>query len=129
MARTVGQKLSIFLDEIYPILTSFLKTLKPDHSDDADNEIVECCLNTVENLIKKCPKEITKYTKEILEYSMNLINYDPNYTYEEDDAMEEEEDMGEWEDDDLYMNQEPDDDDDTSWKVRRSAIRNVEALI
>ena len=28
MARTVGQKMHIFLDEIYPILVDFLKTLK-----------------------------------------------------------------------------------------------------
>ena len=86
-------------------------------------------MNTIENLIKRCPKEIGKHTKEILEISMNLIAYDPNYTYDDDDGMgAEEEEMG-WDDDEMYMDQEPDDDDDTSWKVRRAAVRNIEALI
>lgn len=54
--------------------------------------------------------------------------YDPNYNYDEDDnangANENVEDDDEDEDNDEYS-----DDDDMSWKVRRSAAKCLEAII
>jgi cullin-associated NEDD8-dissociated protein 1 len=57
--------------------------LNKEQSIDIDNEIVEACLSTFENLVKKCPREIGPYVEKILEVSEQLISYDPNYTYEE----------------------------------------------
>jgi hypothetical protein len=60
------------------------------------------------------------------------MQYDPNYTYDddnqEDDAnmSEEEEGWGsEFDEDEDGM----EDDDDTSWKVRRAAVKAIEAII
>ena len=58
---------------------------------------------------------------------LNYITYDPNYNYEADDTdigsnmdTEEDEDLG---------SEEYSDDDDMSWKVRRSAAKCLEAVI
>jgi len=105
--------------------------LNREHSIDIDNEIAEACLSTFESFVKKCPKEITPYVEKILELSENLISYDPNYTYDEneDANMEGEADEGGWgsefEDDEGVQ----EDDDDTSWKVRRSAIKTIDSII
>lgn len=60
------------------------------------------------------------------------MGYDPNYTYDEsgDTQMEEDQDDNagwgsEFEDENMAQ----EDDDDTSWKVRRGAIKTVEAII
>ena len=60
------------------------------------------------------------------------MSYDPNYTYDEsgdvDMEMEDEVAAG-WGSDFEDENVANEDDDDTSWKVRRSAIRVIEAII
>jgi len=60
-----------------------------------------------------------------------LISYDPNYTYDEgeDTHMNSDDDEVGWgsdfEDEDVGN----EDDDDTSWKVRRAAIKTIESII
>ena len=102
-----------------------------EQSIDIDNEIAEACLYTFENLIKKCPKEIGQHVERILELSFSLISYDPNYTYDEneDEQMEDEENEGGWGSDFEDEDAGNEDDDDTSWKVRRQAIKTIEAII
>lgn len=96
MARTVGNKLAQFLDEIIPILIKFTNTLSRDQSVDIDNEIAEACITTIESLIKKCPREMTKYIDDILKLTEDKLEYDPNYTYndQEDEEMEGDEEGG-----------------------------------
>lgn len=130
MSRTVGQKLGPFIGNIYPVLENTLKVLENGENADVDNALVEASFSSFENLIKRCPKEITPYVGAILNHSMNLISNDPNYTYaDEGEAdMEDEEDGGwgsDYEDNDMVG----DDDDDTSWKVRQAAAKSIEAII
>jgi cullin-associated NEDD8-dissociated protein 1 len=82
-------------------------------------------------LIKKCPREIGPYIESILDLASNLMSYDPNYTYDEsgDAHMEEDEDAAGWGSDFEDDNVGNEDDDDTSWKVRRAAIKTLEAII
>lgn len=60
-----------------------------------------------------------------------MISYDPNYTYDEgeDTHMNSDDDEVGWgsdfEDEDVGN----EDDDDTSWKVRRAAIKTIESII
>ena len=69
MARTVGNKIASFLNDIFPLLCNFATSLNREQSVDIDNEIAEACLSTFESLIKKCPKEITPYVEKILALS------------------------------------------------------------
>lgn len=105
--------------------------MNKEQSIDIDNEIAEACLSTFESLVKKCPREIGPFIDRILDLSFNLISYDPNYTYDEsgDTQMEEEEDDAGWGSDFEDDNIGNEDDDDTSWKVRRAATKTIEAII
>lgn len=134
IARTVGNKIASYLNDIFPLLCNFAGQLNREQSIDIDNEIAEACLSTFESLVKKCPREIGPYLEKILELVFDLMGYDPNYTYDEaSDAQmqDEDEDMGgggwgsDFEDDNVAN----EDDDDTSWKVRRSALKTIEAVI
>lgn len=61
---------------------------------------------------------------------LEYVTYDPNYNYEQEDggaddgAMETEEEEADEDGEDEYS-----DDDDMSWKVRRSAAKCLEAVI
>lgn len=63
MARTVGNKLAQFLNDIFPILFKFGEVLSKDSSVDIDNEIAEASISTFESLLKKCPKEMSPYVQ------------------------------------------------------------------
>lgn len=83
MAKTVGNKLSPFLDEIVPIVQALMLKLNPDASEDLNNELSEACLSTLEAIIKKCPREITNRVDKIFKDSKYLIEYDPNFHYDD----------------------------------------------
>lgn len=95
-----------------------------------DDELKDACLHAFEMFIIRCNKEITPLLTPIIEICSELIKHDPNYAYEEDDNEENgdkmEVDSQEGSDDDV---DEYSDDDDLSWKVRRSAAKCIEALV
>lgn len=62
-----------------------------------------------------------------MDLSLNYITYDPNYNYEADDAAAAS--FMDTEDDEDIDSEEYSDDDDMSWKVRRSAAKCLEAVI
>lgn len=130
MARTVGNKVSQHLNDVFPLLFQYAQQLNRDQSIDIDNEITEVCLSTFETLVRKCPREVAPYIDKMLELSFLQISYDPNYTYDDNagDGMEDDEEGG-WGSDFEDDNMGNDDDDDTSWKVRRAAARTIEAVI
>jgi len=47
MAKSVGNKLSPYLNEIIPILIKLMQTLDLETSNDLDNELSEACLTTI----------------------------------------------------------------------------------
>lgn len=55
--------------------------------------------------------------------------YDPNYTYKDDDGDVDMDgqDNEDWGSD--FYDDEQDDDDDTAWKVRKSSIKVIDAII
>ena len=81
--------------------------------------------------MRVCPKESKGFDAQIIKECGSLITYDPNYTYEEnaeEDVDMEDEEGGwgsEFDEDDMQN----EDDDDTSWKVRRTAAKVIQALI
>lgn len=98
---------------------------------DIDNDLSEACLTTIQSIIHKCPAEMKSYVQTLFKSSMMLSEYDPNFTYEDnDEEMDNDEEDADWGsdfDDDIGDNEQ--DDDDTSWKVRRGAYRVIDAII
>jgi cullin-associated NEDD8-dissociated protein 1 len=130
ISHTVGYRLGKHLDRMVPL---FLKNCgdfdDEDMQTEAYDDLRESCLQALESFLLKCPREVEKHIPEILQKAIQFLQYDPNYSYGDDD---DDEDMdGDDDDDDEYSGDDGDysDDDDTSWKVRRSSIRVVSALI
>jgi len=125
ISRAVGFRLGKHLNRIVPILFRYCK------QEDTDDEIKENCLQTFESLVLRCPKEADQYLEQIETLCQKFISYDPNYVDEsegEADAEEMEVDDGEgseFDDSDYDFT----DDDDMSWKVRKSATRCLTAII
>lgn len=81
----MGYKLSTYLSEIFSLLhpKCSVRNLSLDSPDiDTDHEIIELALTTYENLVRKCPKDVTNFIPDLVSIMMELIQYDPNYTYD-----------------------------------------------
>lgn len=84
------------------------------------------------SIIHKCPGDLKNYVDQILITAIKLTDYDPNFCYNDvDDDMQAGNDDAGWgsdfeEDDNQNAEQ---DDDDTSWKVRRGAYRVIDAIV
>jgi hypothetical protein len=97
-----------------------------------ENEIAESSLSAIENLIRKAPKDIDEFIGYIFDLGSHLMVFDPNYTYEEDKGGDDDEGWGDdagWGSDFEDQQMANEDDDDTSWKVRRAAIKLIDALV
>ena len=125
ISRSVGYKLATHLPRIIPMFFPFCQVRNLDITSsevDMDHDIIELCLTTFENFLKRCPREVVTFIPDIFQLAMGLISYDPNYSYG-GEAMEDEE----WgSDDDAFSDVAQD---DSSWKVRRSAVHVLEAII
>jgi cullin-associated NEDD8-dissociated protein 1 len=79
--------------------------------------------------VKRAPKEIEPYIQGILGLAQVAVVFDPNYDYSAfDDAPMEEEEDG-WSDDGMDVGGAGEDDDDSSWKVRRAAVKLIDSII
>jgi cullin-associated NEDD8-dissociated protein 1 len=73
------------------------------------------------------PEEMDKYMVEMFKTACELLRYDPGYDYEAGADGSEEEGWGsdyEEAEEDKY-----DEDDSSSWKVRRAAIRVIHSIV
>ena len=131
IARNVGNRISKEqIAEIFPLLNNQVrKVLDSSQSHDTTNELAEAGLYAIESLSKKAPREIDAFINQILQLAQTAVVFDPNYNYDfgdgDDQGFDDEE--GGWpgfEDEEMA----PDDDDDTSWKVRRAAVKLIEAI-
>ena len=148
ISRTVGFRLGKFLDRIIPVFLRFCGD-PADESlhNDAGNELREHCFPGLESFVLRCPREVSPFIPQILRISIEFMKYDPNYCYEDDDdadnnenemmigTNEEEEDGGGYDQGKEEDDQEEDygdggvDDDDTSWKVRKVAVKVFSAIV
>ncbi|WWC66659.1 uncharacterized protein I206_100563 [Kwoniella pini CBS 10737] len=95
-----------------------------------DTETVEAALVALEVLALRCPTEITPYIQNITERALALVKFDPNYVdLDNDDDVEMDDEDEDAEDDDDFEEDAYSDDEDDSWKIRRSAAKLLLALI
>ena len=102
-------------------------------------ELRESCFAGFESFVLRCPALIQPHLDQIVHSALAYMRYDPNYSYgdedddavEEDEANEEEADDSDEMEDDEYSDEDDmsDEEDDENWKVRRSAIRTLTAIV
>jgi cullin-associated NEDD8-dissociated protein 1 len=158
VSGTVGHRLNQgHIDRIVPIFLRFCDPADADDQDyDSDEpmdndeamtsmsqeaasavqiELRESCFAGFESFVLRCPALIRPHLDQILYSALSYMRYDPNYTYDDDDddaeEEEEEEEEMEEEEEEEYSTEDDmsDEDDDNNWKVRRSAIRTLTAVV
>ncbi|KAK7047997.1 Cullin-associated nedd8-dissociated protein 1 [Favolaschia claudopus] len=110
--------------QIAPVLAEIVPgVLKAVQRD--DDELREGGLQALEALLLRCPTEITPYVAPITQTGIQYIKYDPNYAGDDED-----EEMADADDDDVEAElDEYSDDEDTSYKIRRSATKLLAAIV
>ncbi|PKK63192.1 TIP120-domain-containing protein [Rhizophagus irregularis] len=126
LSRSSAPRLGKHLPQFLPLVIKYV-----DACD--DDELRENCLQALESFVLRCPTEITPNINTIIELCLVYLKYDPNYNNdaeEDDEEMDEDEEMA-TEDEDEDEDDEGDysDDDDISWKVRRSSSKVLAAII
>ncbi|KAM7006274.1 cullin-associated NEDD8-dissociated protein 2 isoform 1-T1 [Tautogolabrus adspersus] len=119
ISRQGGHRVGEHLEKLIPMVVKFTSV--------EDDELREYCFQAFEAFIRRCPKEMSPHVPTVTQLCLKFMTFDPNYNYDEgeedEDSMDIEDGFDE-ESDDEYS-----DDDDMSWKVRRSSIKCLEALI
>jgi cullin-associated NEDD8-dissociated protein 1 len=128
VAKNTANRNPEIIKTIIPMLLEFCNREyleSNSHNYDQNNDLVENGLNLVETYIMKVTQHMKEYVKEIIDTVLKLIEYDPNYVYN-DDAMDVEEDYsnayGDYDQDFAFS-------DDSSWKVRRAAVRVLQSFV
>ncbi|XP_030061343.1 cullin-associated NEDD8-dissociated protein 1 [Microcaecilia unicolor] len=124
ISRQAGHRIGGYLEKIIPLIVKYCKV--------EDDELREYCFQAFESFVRRCPKEISPHISTVTGLCLMYITYDPNYNYEHEEEEEEEEEIMEMEngeDEEQESDDEYSDDDDMSWKVRRSAAKCLEALV
>nr|XP_020443436.1 cullin-associated NEDD8-dissociated protein 1-like [Monopterus albus] len=119
-----GHRVGEHLEKLIPMVVKFTSV--------EDDELREYSFQAFEAFIRRCPKEMSPHVATVTQLCLKFMTFDPNYNYddEEEEEEEEEEDRMDVEEGiDEESDDEYSDDDDMSWKVRRSSIKCLEALI
>ncbi|MGH0183975.1 UNVERIFIED_CONTAM: hypothetical protein FKN15_013747 [Acipenser sinensis] len=122
ISRQTGHRVGEHLEKIIPVLVKFCNV--------EDDELREYCFQAFESFVQRCPKEMSPHIPTLIGLCLKYITYDPNYNYdndEEDDDNAMDTESGDEEDEET--GDEYSDDDDMSWKVRRSSVKCLEAVM
>eukprot|EP00735_Rhodelphis_limneticus_P008700 TRINITY_DN21_c0_g1::TRINITY_DN21_c0_g1_i1::g.14884::m.14884 TRINITY_DN21_c0_g1::TRINITY_DN21_c0_g1_i1::g.14884 ORF type:complete len:1250 (+),score=378.72,sp/Q5R6L5/CAND1_PONAB/40.08/0.0,TIP120/PF08623.5/2.3,TIP120/PF08623.5/2e+02,TIP120/PF08623.5/0.78,TIP120/PF08623.5/1e-46,HEAT_2/PF13646.1/3.2,HEAT_2/PF13646.1/8.4,HEAT_2/PF13646.1/2.8,HEAT_2/PF13646.1/3.4e+03,HEAT_2/PF13646.1/38,HEAT_2/PF13646.1/0.13,HEAT_2/PF13646.1/0.15,HEAT_2/PF13646.1/0.00035,HEAT_2/PF13646.1/0.00015,HEAT_2/PF13646.1/0.07 len=125
ISRAVGIRLGDHVDHFIPPLIQHAKISEDIESNSAMDETTEACLQALEALTLRCPRQVIPHVQEITSVALAALQYDPNYndTGSDDENGMDDDDAGS-DDDEGYS-----DDDDISWKVRRASAKTLSALI
>jgi hypothetical protein len=128
ISRSVGFRLGTHLPAVVPLFLNNLGTPtdEMEHEDQGEelDDLRENILHAFESFAMKCPQETAAFEQELVKVCLVYMQYDPNYNYDADSDEEEEEYS-----DDEYSDGEYSDDDDSSWKVRRAAVKVLRAFM
>ncbi|KAJ7999313.1 hypothetical protein DPEC_G00193090 [Dallia pectoralis] len=116
-----GHRVGEHLEKIIPMVVKFCRV--------EDDELREYCFQAFEAFIRRCPKEISPHVSTVIQLCLKYITFDPNYNYDEDENQDVSMETEDGADEDQESDDEYSDDDDMSWKVRRSSVKCLEAVI
>jgi len=121
ICQEAGVRFAPYLKEVLP----HIKTMLDNEAD--DDELRDCCIQSFSSFAMRCQKEFADHIDELVELNLKYIQYDPNYNYDsdEDEDMDDEDD----EESDDEFEEEYSDDDDVTWKVRRSSAHFFSEII
>ncbi|XP_026534350.1 cullin-associated NEDD8-dissociated protein 1-like [Notechis scutatus] len=122
ISKQAGHRIGDYLEKMIPLIIQYCNV--------EDDELREYCFQAFESFVRRCPKEIGPHLPNVTGLCLKYITYDPNYNY--DNEEEDEDEMMETEngeDEEQESDDEYSDDDDISWKVRRSAAKCLEAIV
>uniref|UniRef100_A0A672ZLS0 Cullin-associated and neddylation-dissociated 2 (putative) n=1 Tax=Sphaeramia orbicularis TaxID=375764 RepID=A0A672ZLS0_9TELE len=120
ISRQGGHRVGEHLEKLIPMVVKFTSV--------EDDELREYCFQAFEAFIRRCPKEMSPHITTVTQLCLKFMTFDPNYNYD-DDEEEDSMDLEDRLDEGTCSDDEYSDDDDMSWKVRRSSIKCLEALI
>ncbi|TRY93810.1 hypothetical protein DNTS_012179 [Danionella cerebrum] len=121
VSRRGGHRIGEHLEKIVPMVVKFCNV--------EDDELREFCFQAFEAFVSRCPKEMSPHIQTIIKLCLKYITYDPNYNYDADEDEDDGMEIEDREDEDQESDDEYSDDDDMSWKVRRSSVKCLEAII
>lgn len=139
ISRSSPQKFGQYLKSFTPFVLTVLsqeeierdeeRLEETEERDLEADEVRESALLALESWLSVCPSPMKPFTQNVLEVITRFLEYDPNLATVADfsDMEEEEDDL-----DDADFEEDVgggDDEDDTSWKVRRCAAKVAHALI
>ncbi|NXT32037.1 CAND1 protein, partial [Pelecanoides urinatrix] len=127
ISRQAGHRIGEHLEKIIPLIVQYCNV--------EDDELREYCFQAFESFVRRificrgrCPKEIDPHIPNVMGLCLKYITFDPNYNYDNEE-MEEMMETENGEDEEQESDDEYSDDDDISWKVRRSAAKCLEAIV
>jgi cullin-associated NEDD8-dissociated protein 1 len=141
IAKSIPKKMGPALPKIADFVLSALSQAEIDKDlqaleeteerDPEADEVREAALIALENFLTACPDDMRFYTDQTIDIIARFLKYDPNLADDEDDeAMEEEDEEDAFDaDEDFEEEAGADDEDDSSWKVRRCAAKVANILI
>ncbi|XP_026805968.1 cullin-associated NEDD8-dissociated protein 1 [Rhopalosiphum maidis] len=127
ICRQAGHRFGVHVDRVVPLIQGPLVENSTE-----DDELREYCLQAFDAFVNRCPSETAAYTNDIIKLCLEYLAYDPNYNYDDngengDENLMDTNDGEDLEDEDIEDDYS--DDDDMSWKVRRSAAKCLEGII
>jgi hypothetical protein len=96
MSKYIRQKLAPYLPKILPLVQGLMMKVDPKTSVDEQNDLTGACLETLQQIVKSCPREVATYIPELFKNSLTLLEYDPNFVYDNNVKMAEDDDDGGW---------------------------------
>lgn len=131
VAKNTATKHGEFIKTVLPLIFSFCnrKYLEENMNEyDNNNDLVESGLNLLETYILNLSSSIKSDIDNIVKIVLELVEYDPNYSYDNETTDNYEggdyEGYGEYEGYEAFVYG-----DDSSWKVRRAAVRVIQSFI
>ncbi|XP_046881587.1 cullin-associated NEDD8-dissociated protein 2 isoform X1 [Hypomesus transpacificus] len=119
VSRQGGHRVGEHLEKVVPMVMRFCTV--------EDDELRESCFQALEAFLHRCPKEMSPHVAKVMQLCLRYLSYDPNYNYDAEEDLEDS--MEQDGEEDPESDDEYSDDDDMSWKVRRSSVKCLEVLI
>lgn len=135
VAKNTANKHAEYIKTIIPMIFQFANReyLEQNmHDYDPNNDLVEAGLNLFETYVLNLGSQINADMEKVVKTVLDLMEFDPNYVYDENEG-EANADNGYGGEYDGWEGYEGHDafvyGDDSSWKVRRAAVRVIQSFI